>query len=595
MDSHTHLSKELLRLFALGELSGTAVQSLANSAWKHGWGRKCRLARSLAKAGVWGKTSGNILRDIMMATILHGVMSTTAKPYKLKLQDDAEVDMFLPHEIYTALAKDDTSPWCLPSDILAGDTSGKVMHEWSTHPDVNFTGDLGTVGALGFHCDGVQYTSSMRAGGAKSVVIASLNVVSAAEERNRQRRFPLFVLRKARLCNCGCGGYCTYQLISQVISWSCRCLLEGEAPLLRHDSSPLSTYDQAVRLPPGSALPTAALLQVRGDWEGLTQFFRLRSYSSNVFCWLCDATLDPGPLCYKQFAPDAPYRDTMITHEAYMQSCADDGMQPSHMFRCPGFSLALVIVDSMHAADLGSFCDALGSLFFLEIRNKDWYGNQTIGLAGLNSQLATYYKANPGLSKAGPLVISQIIGKNPGHLFLKANAAQVRHLAEFGLVLANKYLGYSDDARAKFRFNRKHRLFPRLQEHLENLVATFQGMTRYVRSLSATPFDPDACREGMFLYLSSMGKLHELWRPDILGKAQNSKQPFNVRPKAHKLQHLVQDQVQIFGNPSTFWCYRDEDYVGNVKRICAKTKDPRTLESRVLQKLKILEGLGCRV
>ena len=149
----------------------------------------------------------------MMATILHGVMSTTAKPYKLKLQDDDEVDMFLPHEIYTALAKDDTSPCCLPSDILAGDTLGKVMHEWSMHPDVNFTGDLGTVGALGFHCDGVPYTSSMRAGGAKSVVIASLNVVSAAEERNRQRRFPLFVLRKARLCNCGCGGYCTYQLI----------------------------------------------------------------------------------------------------------------------------------------------------------------------------------------------------------------------------------------------------------------------------------------------------------------------------------------------------------------------------------------------
>ena len=143
----------------------------------------------------------------------------------------------------------------------------------------------------------------------------------------------------------------------------------------------------------------------------------------------------------------------------------------------------------------------------MEIRNKDWYGNQTIGLRGLNSQLATYYKANPGLSKAGPLAISQIIGKNPGHPFLKAKAAQVRHLAEFGLVLANKHLGFGDDGRVPFRFNRTHRLFPRLQEHLENLVATFQGMTRYVRSLSATPFDPDACREGMFLYLSSMGKL----------------------------------------------------------------------------------------
>ena len=37
--------------------------------------------------------------------------------------------------------------------------------------------------------------------------------------------------------------------------------------------------------------------------------------------------------------------------------------------------------------------------------------------------------------------------------------------------------------------------------------------------------------------------------------------------------------LRVYGNPAKFWCYRDEDYVGFIKRICAKTKHPATLEA----------------
>ena len=37
--------------------------------------------------------------------------------------------------------------------------------------------------------------------------------------------------------------------------------------------------------------------------------------------------------------------------------------------------------------------------------------------------------------------------------------------------------------------------------------------------------------------------------------------------------------------PSAFWCYRDEDYIGAVKGIAAKTKHPFTIETRILEKL----------
>ena len=57
------------------------------------------------------------------------------------------------------------------------------------------------------------------------------------------------------------------------------------------------------------------------------------------------------------------------------------------------------------------------------------------------------------------------------------------------------------------------------------------------------------------------------------------------------MQHLIQDCVPVYGSTAKFWCYRDEDYVGAVKRICAKTKHPKTMESRVLLELRILQGL----
>jgi hypothetical protein len=322
----------------------------------------------------------------------------------VKLQDDAVLDMFLPHEIYSSEVSDDVESWCLSPEELGGDRLGKVLRNWAGHPDVNFDGSLARVGVLGFHCDGVQYTSSMRAGGATSVLIASLNVVSA-EVRKRRRRFPLFILKKGRLCDCGCGGYHTMQLLSQVLAWSCRCLLEGIAPTARHDGSAFDAWGQNWRLPPGAPIPHAALLQVRGDWKGLVFMFRLRSYKSNCFCWLCNCTQKPGPMCFHDLRPDAPHRATLLSHDDYMQPCLSDGEQPSMLFRCPGLSLNHILVDSMHAGDLGTFADALGSLFFLEIRNRDLYANQTVGLTALSELEST--SRNLNFSKIRKHKISQ--------------------------------------------------------------------------------------------------------------------------------------------------------------------------------------------
>ena len=93
---------------------------------------------------------------------------------------------------------------------------------------------------------------------------------------------------------------------------------------------------------------------------------------------------------FTQYQADAAHRATVISHEQYLQTLMSEAVEPSHMFRCPGVQLEHATVDSMHAGDLGVFQDAIGSLFFCEITNKQWHSSRAAGLAWLNAQLRNY-------------------------------------------------------------------------------------------------------------------------------------------------------------------------------------------------------------
>ena len=120
MAAPTKLSKELLRLFANGEITSAAVQSLASAAWEDGWGHRCALSARLAKAGSNGLYSGNIARDVILAAQHSGLQSTKAHAYQVQLADGTQLDVLLPHEVYPALVGADVSPWCLSPDAEQG-------------------------------------------------------------------------------------------------------------------------------------------------------------------------------------------------------------------------------------------------------------------------------------------------------------------------------------------------------------------------------------------------------------------------------------------------------------------------------------------
>jgi len=284
-----------------------------------------------------------------------------------------------------------------------------------------------------------------------------------------------------------------------------------------------------------------------------------------------------------------------MSHDSYIAACVRENAAPSEVFRSPGLTIQHVAIDSMHAGDLGAFQDALGSLLWLEVNNRQWRGSREVKIARLNRELRAYYAANAArnMSKVSEITYPMIFCKSVGYPYLKAKAAQTRHLADFGLAIAYRHLNGSTD-RPPLRFARGHALHGKHEEHLRLTVTLFEGMVGYHRACGARPFDPAACKSAMYDFLRSVSALHTLWRRDV-PERDLAAQPWHMRPKTHILQHLVEEQTLLWGSPSRAWCYRDEDFVGSVKQIACKSKHPANLEKLVTDKMMLLSGLGARL
>ena len=587
----SNLTKHLMWAFGTGDISAARLQRMAASAVSDGVYETDELLKSIARAGDGGAISGHVHRDTMRACKRAGLLNSSAQPYIAQLRGDAgTIHMFLPHEVYADLAKEvgERNLLLRPEEWAGQHGLGNLLRQWGSHPDVDITEGLREVGIVGLHCDAVPYTKT------KSILAASLNVVSAPSDRVRSRRQPLFLLRKARLCNCGCQGFCTMQDLFGVIAWSMSFLKSGVWPTCRHDGTPWSAHDRKTRMTAG-ALPRAALLQIRGDWEFFTQMLRFRSINSDQFCWLCQATKSPGDRCFKCMDPTAGHRLTLITNESYFQACIQEAAEPSALFRSPGTGLHHVAIDSMHAGDLGAFQDALGSLLWIELNNKQWPGARPEKITRLNRELAQYYAANDvrGLTKIGDITYGMVFSKTLQYPYLKAKAAQTRHLAEFGLALAYRHLRGSPD-HVPFEFGTGHRLHGRHGEHLQQLVGLFEGMVGFHRACAAPLFDPAACKTAMYRFLQNAASLHNMWREELSERDQ-SVQPFHLRMKHHILQHLAEEQTLLWGSPSRAWCYRDEDFVGAVKQVATKSHHPATVEKLVSEKMMLLSALGAHL
>ena len=82
------------------------------------------------------------------------------------------------------------------------------------------------------------------------------------------RRFCIALIRKRRVCQCGCRGWCTYWQILDWIHYCFKALAEQRWPMRRHDGSDWLPQDCIRSSQAGSLLNmSGALIQLRGDWS----------------------------------------------------------------------------------------------------------------------------------------------------------------------------------------------------------------------------------------------------------------------------------------------------------------------------------------
>ena len=162
--------------------------------------------------------------------------------------------MFLLHEIYekTVFAAGGVDDFCLTSEQVGQDKGlGKLVSDWAEHPDVAVAPppDLTKVAIVGMHADGATYTSSVRAGSdQKSVIVCSMNFISARSARRRGQRHMVFVLSKRKLCNCGCSGFHAIQAFMKVFAWSMSFLAKSTWPSARHNDIPFTARERSCRM-----------------------------------------------------------------------------------------------------------------------------------------------------------------------------------------------------------------------------------------------------------------------------------------------------------------------------------------------------------
>ena len=190
------LSQLLLRLMARGDIAAVTVQEIAAAAYVDGWGNDKDFATRLSRVGASGKYKGNVLRDIMSLAEQLGVCASSAKPYYIEIPDGHTLPIFLPHEIMAQFVKTLGGLEQLtlsPQDLGAEEGLGKLVRDWCSAPDVNLDSGPDSVIACGMHCDGVAYSSSIRAGATKSVNVCSINCISAKSDKLKHNRCPCFL------------------------------------------------------------------------------------------------------------------------------------------------------------------------------------------------------------------------------------------------------------------------------------------------------------------------------------------------------------------------------------------------------------------
>ena len=307
--SSTALGVEISSFFLMNKLGARDTQRLAALSLNAG----ATGVSHLASVGNSGKSHKNNARDIKRLALRGCVVP---KPYmvQIPIKDNKQNQMvtvdhpvLLPHEVLECLVTNGTARVEDMSDLSArvDQTLADKKKEFSAKFGLD---DKVTI-PLGFHGDGVPFQKSTHKHASTEVYSWNLLCDKGG------KRYMFCNINKDFLCDCGCAGRCTLDILMQVFVWSMHALLDGQHPHERHDHEPL---DDARKAKKGTPLGFhAVLLQVRGDWQWYMLFFGFPAWNSGRLCWRCKAT-QTGRHSWRSCGPNAPWRRSRYKNGEFM-------------------------------------------------------------------------------------------------------------------------------------------------------------------------------------------------------------------------------------------------------------------------------------
>ncbi|CAE7362648.1 unnamed protein product [Symbiodinium sp. CCMP2592] len=521
------LRSKLTETFLSNKLSAKDVFELAEGATSEAKHQSATSSvADFAEAGAGGRHPGNFARDILARLVRESAheLFWHMVPFQdpdTKARVEWEHPFLLPHELIDGMVRGNGLEYF---NIHTGAAASKLL--------ASACGKLGlqvaeTI-ALGLHGDGVPYTKK------ESLEIISFNFLAMPSGD----RLPCTAVSKKF------ATAETWTVIMNITSWSLRMLFMGAVSTKLPDGSGwLSREKRKYFRKHGDQLAgRALLLQVRGDWPFLRQLFQFPSWSSESICWKCRAmNVDTSnPLSFRICNSGAAWRRNRLSDVDFLTELRAAGGSLSPLLSLPGFVLSCVVLDWLHIVDLGVGADVIGNLFWLLITSNVYFpgSNKEQRLVRLWQRIRDFYKQFRPPSVLDNLTLEMIrregASKKPK---LKAKGGECRYLVPFAFEISREFMqAYPEDGTM------------RLVAGLFALLFQLQKRISAVDEVFDHEKAAEECRRFCVLYQTLQ---------------EQSPFPFwQMKPKVHLMEEMLEYQTEQHGNPRDYWTYRDESWCG---------------------------------
>ena len=571
------LALDLVRRWAWGRISATAMQSLAHLAYRDALAvaRLCggnedavpTPLRELASLGTWGRNTGNIASELVTylreprfprADDSFKVPLLVRKPRnRQNILQDSKVPMFLPHVVFHHLFQHHRSKW---EYNFLGDQVGKVDAFWkecvkrrdprlSHHPMCARRGWANHAIPMAIHGDAVPVFYTGRPNS------RSLDCLSWQSIFAFGPTLTVKMLITAVFEHCKSKGHAdassTMQEVWGIIVWSFAALFTGEFPSSDYRGNPW---------PPGSADQHLAgrklcsseepwfgvVYSIKGDIVWFGHELQLAKHNEIHPCeWCQNVSTHAAPTLWPtNFAADAPWKQQILSPAKWREVRPD-----KHILfeKLTYLSIHNVECDELHVLHLGCSQYFVGSILWkLCYRLMDRSPREN--LDRIWELILESYAAMPGSTQFTSLALSSFVDTaKPFRSYpkLKGRGAEVKNLVG-PLWCALNTLGLPGDEIAQCKRGLKH------LRDICNVLDDYRSEVMLPTPVAA------AFQVSMDSFLNAY-----VWLANRADAADEL--CFSGAPKLHYAWHLAHRAALI--NPRRVACWLDEDFVREMKEL----------------------------